>query len=248
MVYIPIAVEKRIKKNLSKYKRILKKAKDMDIKETDTVIIIVDMITDILGYDKFTEITAEQVIKGTYCDLAIKSGEDIKFLIEVKAIGVNLKDSHLKQALDYAANEGVNWAILTNGEIWDVYRVIFKRPIGKKHMFKLNMIEANTRDQKVLEQIYTLCKEGLSKGAMNEYQQRKQAMNKYMISALIQDDDVVHEIRKQLRKISKGVKIEKEAIRDVIINDVLKREVLDPEQLKEAQKRIKNARTTPKKG
>lgn len=39
-------------------------------------------------------------------------------LIEVKAVGIDLRDGHAKQAVDYAANQGVEWVALTNGVIF----------------------------------------------------------------------------------------------------------------------------------
>ena len=82
------------------------------------------MLQDIWGYDKYSEITSEYQIRSTYCDLAVKLGDQITMLIEVKAIGVDLKDQHAKQAIDYAANQGTDWVALTNGPRWQVYRVI----------------------------------------------------------------------------------------------------------------------------
>jgi predicted type IV restriction endonuclease len=79
----------------------------------------------VFGYDKYKDITSEYAIKGTYCDLAIVDNKKIRFLIEAKAISVALNDKHLKQALDYGANAGVNWVILTNAEKWVVYKIKF---------------------------------------------------------------------------------------------------------------------------
>lgn len=246
MVYVPKKVEERIKKNLPKFKRILKRASDKEIKETDTVIIVTDMIEEIFGYDKYVDITAEQVIQGKYCDLAIKKGDDIHFIIEVKAISLELKISHLNQALDYAVNAGVDWAILTNGVEWDVYNVIFKKPIAKRHMFKINLLKSNPRDHKVIENLYMLCKESLKQDELDEFRERKVATNKYLVSALIQDEIIIKDIRRELRKIYKGTKIEIDVLHDVIINDVLKRDVLDPDKLKDAERKINNARRRAK--
>ncbi len=38
-------------------------------------------------------------------------------------MGMELKDQHVKQAVDYAANQGVEWVGLTNVAIWRPYRV-----------------------------------------------------------------------------------------------------------------------------
>jgi hypothetical protein len=57
-----------------------------DVSESDTVVIIVDMLADVLGYKKYSEITTEHSVRGTYVDLAVKVGNDVQFLIEAKAI------------------------------------------------------------------------------------------------------------------------------------------------------------------
>lgn len=64
---------------------------------------------------KYSEVTSETAIRGTYCDLAIKVNGALQFLLEAKAIGQELKDTCLKQAVDYAANQGLDWVVLTNG-------------------------------------------------------------------------------------------------------------------------------------
>ena len=55
------------------------------------------------------------MIRGTFCDLAVKLDGSLSFLVAVKAIGLELKDHHIKQAVDYAANQGCDWVMLTNG-------------------------------------------------------------------------------------------------------------------------------------
>src|SRR5262245_12897325 len=113
-------VADRIKLQLKRYQAILSEAKGRDVSESDTVTILVDMLADVFGYDKYSEVTREFAIRGTYCDLAVKVAGDLRYLIEAKAIGVELKDQHIKQAVDYAANQGIEWVILTNGVIWQI--------------------------------------------------------------------------------------------------------------------------------
>jgi hypothetical protein len=90
-------------------------ARSRDVGESDTVLIATDFLADVLGYDKYSEITAEFVIRSTFCDLAIRTNGQLRFLIEVKAIGTDLKENHLRQAADYGANQGADWVLLTNG-------------------------------------------------------------------------------------------------------------------------------------
>ena len=46
--------------------------KTRDVSEADTVTLVKDMLAEIFGYDKYNELTGEQQIRGTFCDLAVK--------------------------------------------------------------------------------------------------------------------------------------------------------------------------------
>lgn len=115
MAAIPKKVLERLIAGIKRYQPILAAAKARDVGEADTVTIIKDMLADIFGYDKYSEVTSEFAIRGTFCDLAIKLDGALQILIEVKAIGLELKELHVKQAIDYAANQGIDWVLLTNG-------------------------------------------------------------------------------------------------------------------------------------
>ena len=86
MVKIQKKVSDRLIKEINKFQKVLKEAKDRDVNESDTVTIITDMLACVFGFNKYTEVTSEQAIRGTFCDLAIELDGKIKFLIEVKAI------------------------------------------------------------------------------------------------------------------------------------------------------------------
>jgi len=87
MANIPAVVSKRLIANIPKFKKILENARKRDVNESDTVTIVTDMLEQVFGFDKYSEITREFKTKGLRCDFAIKSGEEIEYLLEVKAIG-----------------------------------------------------------------------------------------------------------------------------------------------------------------
>jgi len=89
---ISSTVTKRLISAVPKFKKVLTQAKERDVNESDTVTIVTDMLEEVFGFDKYSEITREFAIQGTYCDLAIKTGKQVDYLIEVKAIGLDLKD------------------------------------------------------------------------------------------------------------------------------------------------------------
>ena len=112
MANIPSKVETRLVAGIKKYQPILADAKARGINESDTVFIIVEMLSEVFGYEKFSEITSEKKIRGTYCDLATVIDKKVQTLIEAKAINQELKEGHVKQAVDYATNQGVDWVVL----------------------------------------------------------------------------------------------------------------------------------------
>ncbi len=107
MANIPAVAAKRLSASVPKFRKILSRAKERDVNESDTVTIITDMLEEVFGFDKYSDITREFGIQGTYCDLAIKTGKRVQYLIEVKAIGLELRESHLRQSVNYASREGV---------------------------------------------------------------------------------------------------------------------------------------------
>jgi hypothetical protein len=107
MFKIPKRTQDRFSDTLKRYQNIANSQKSRDISEADTVTLVKDILADVFGYDKYTELTSEKQIKGTFCDLAIKLNEKITFLVEVKAAGFELNDAHLRQAVNYGAHEGI---------------------------------------------------------------------------------------------------------------------------------------------
>ncbi|MCU1347636.1 MAG: hypothetical protein JWO56_666, partial [Acidobacteria bacterium] len=103
---VPTRTAERLAAGLKRFQPILAAAKSRDVNESDTSMIVTDVLADIFGYDKYSEVTRELCIRGTFCDLATRIDGKFQMIIEVKAIGLELKDAHVKQAVDYAANMG----------------------------------------------------------------------------------------------------------------------------------------------
>lgn len=241
MANVPNRVASRIAGAIKKFQPILSAAKARDVNESDTVLIVTDMLQEVLGYDKYSEITSEHAIRGTYCDLAIKLDGEIQLIIEVKAIGLDLKDSHVKQAIDYAANSGVDWVVLTNGIMWRTYRVYFTKPIDIELVFECNFCQLNPKNDDDVSIVYLLAKEGWVRSTLGEYQSQKQALNRFSIAAMLLTDSVIHVLRREIKHISSGLKIANEDIRAVLIQEVLKREVLEGDKAEIAKKQVAKA-------
>lgn len=238
MSKLNVKLTDRLASGIKKFQPILASAKARDVNESDTVIIITDMLYYIFGYDKYSEITSEHAIRGTYCDLALKIDGQVQILIEAKAIGLDLKDSYVKQAVDYAANKGIEWVILTNGVSWKVYKVAFSKPIEQDLVMDLDFLTLSHKNEQDIECLFCMSKEGWVKSAIEAYHEQKQALSKFVIGAIVLDDAVVSVIKREIKKRSPKIKVDDEQVRNVLENEVLKREVVEGEKADEARRKI----------
>lgn len=232
-------VANRISSELKRYQGVLANAKQRDVSESDVVVVVGDMLQDVLGYDKYQHVTTEHAIRGTYVDLAVAVDNDLRFLIEVKAIGIELKDAHVKQAIDYGANKGIEWVVLTNGAVWRVYKIHFGQPIDKALVFELDVLTANPKSDQVVECFGNLSREAFSKSSMAELFQQKQITNKFSIAAILLSEAIVDELRRELRRLSPGLSVDNDYLTEMLGNEVIKRDLVDSEEAKSAAGTIK---------
>lgn len=190
----------RIKNGLSRMNRIIEKGKSEGYNEADTRKIVTDVLTRYLGWDQFDNITAEQMIGSRYADFVIRQeGEQIA-VIEVKQIGLKLKDTHLNQARQYATDEGIEWIVLTNGDTWKVYRNILDNGIPvAKPVFTTTLSDKDEKPAQKTQLLYLLSEESYRKHEIEDYFDKKFALSGENLSAYILSDEVLNKLRIALK-------------------------------------------------
>lgn len=246
---IPAKVQERLVAGIKKYQPIVARAQDRDINESDTVTIITDIFESVLGYDKFSEITSELAIKKTFCDLAIRLDGEVRLLIEVKAAGIDLKEQHMQQAVNYGSNSGLDWVVLTNGLIWKVYKIIFAKPVDTDFVYEFDFRKLSPKKQGDLEMLYYLTKEAMGKSNKNSLEDlhtQKLFVNKFIIGQLLLSEPIANAVRKVLKTMAGEAKVTVEDIQQIIEDEIIKREVLDGDKALEARKKVMKATMPPK--
>lgn len=243
VVKISKKAQDRLVAGLKKYQPIVRKLAERDISEADTVTVIKDMLTDIFGYDKYAELTSEQQIRGTFCDLAIRVEGKVHYLAEVKSAGTTLNDNHLRQAVNYGAHQGIEWIILTNAIVWKVYRIKFGQPIDWQEVYCFDMGAISSRSAEDLGKLYMLCRESISTDALQEFHRQAQILNRYVIAELLLSDAIVSTLRRELRRLFEGIRTSDEELKVLLSNEVIKRDTLDGELPKAAKALLKKAST-----
>lgn len=120
-----VEARERVRAGIRRFARPLADLIERDANEGDTRMLVNRMLTDVLGYDEFGELTTEYAVKGEFADYGIRVDRDLVAFVEVKRVATKLGAKHLRQAQMYAVNEGVEWIILTNGA--DLARVPSER-------------------------------------------------------------------------------------------------------------------------
>jgi hypothetical protein len=238
---VPAKAAARVTAGLKKFQPILEEARRRDVNESDTVTIVVDILCEVMGYDKYSEITSEHSIRGTYCDLAIRLAGELAVLLEVKAIGLELKDNHVKQAVDYAANQGCEWVVLTNAIHWNVYRVTFTKPIQSELVLSLNVPALNHRKSDDVEMLALLSREAWQKSRLDDYAVQRQALSRFTMAAVLLTEPVLGVVRRELRRISPDLKVEVEDVQKILVAEVIKREALEGEKAEASRKLVSKA-------
>ena len=243
---IPNRVRERMVAGLKRLVPIIQQQRARDVSEADTVTLVKDLLAEVFGFDKYAELTSELAIRGTYCDLAVRLAEKFVELIEVKSVGSTLDDRHVKQAIDYGANQGIEWVLLTNGAVWRLYQVIFAKPIDKRLLAEVDITTLDLRKDENLEQLFIFSKEGFLKGAHIELKDRQDATSRYVLAALIHTNDaVISTIRRELRRIV-DVLVDDELVSKVLRDEVIKRDCLEGPEAESAIRRVSKCAPKPK--
>lgn len=200
-----ITARDRIKAALPIVMKELKKLDAADAVEANTRIVVTEILTQALGYDKFDELTAEYLVKGDFADIGLRINKQIVAFVEIKRIKQQLKSAHLRQVESYALRDGVDWAILTNGREWQVYHV---RPRKNEQseltmVFGVDLLNDETRPSEKRDLLFFISREGLSKGRLETLWKTKEAASPETLRAILLSEPVLNQIRLQVRQHKK---------------------------------------------
>ena len=229
----------RAKTQLRRYQKIIESARSRDVGESDTCVIVSDFLSDVLGYDKYEDVTTEFAVRATFCDLAIKCDGRLCYLIEVKSIGTDLKDNHLRQAVDYGSKEGCEWVILTNGQEWQAHRIKYDKPVTHDEVFRVNLLDPEVKLADIAKHLYLIAKETSGGKDIDRFWRQKMATSRFVVAQLLLHETLLGALRREIRRLSPDVKIAREDIADILRNEVLKRETIEGEKAENAASEVK---------
>ena len=113
-------------------------AKGMKVNEAQTEMWVINPLLDALGYGPL-EIHKQSHDAHTkqFPDYTLLPHEPCRWFLEVKGLDVPLGGTEAAQAVGYAVNKGAEWAVLTNGRRWLIYKAHLPKPLPEKLVFEI---------------------------------------------------------------------------------------------------------------
>lgn len=219
--------KERIKKGLRRLTRIIEKGRAEGYNEADTRKIVNDVLSGLLGWDQYENITAEQMISSRYADYVLKTEDEEIAVVEVKAIGLKLKESHLSQARLYAIDEGIEWVVLTNGDAWNLYHIDASGKIPETALvFSVSITDAEKKPAEKTQLLYLMSRESYRKHEVMDYYQRKVALSGENLASHLLSDDTLGQIRRSLKR-STGQNVTNYDVARSLVSKVFREELRD---------------------
>ncbi|MEW5883376.1 MAG: hypothetical protein AB1725_04030 [Armatimonadota bacterium] len=134
--------------------------------EADTETRAIEPVLHALGYKQWEYSKRPASTGGYFPDYVILPTGKHMWVLEAKAWGESL-ETKADQAVNYANNDGSEWAVITNGKRWILYEATRKAPIHDKVVEAIDILD----DPGAAERLTTL----LSKDAMIANEPRKVA-------------------------------------------------------------------------
>lgn len=203
LIMLTPAKKKKLISSLKLYRKRFLSNRVQNLDESGTRLMINSLLEGILGYASIDEIKTEYMIKGTYADYVIQLGGVRHFLVEVKALSLTLSDKHLRQAKHYGADEGIDWIVLTNGKVLDLYRVLFLKPVESIRVFSIDLSDAS-QIKVAAEFLQFMHKDSVKKKGLNSLWSKHVALDPKLVASLLYEKTVVNYLKRTLKRKSKS--------------------------------------------
>lgn len=214
----------RVRAAIRRFARPLTELIARDANEGDTRLLVTDFLCDGLGYDKYEDLTTEYQVKGEFADYGVRIAKQLVAFIEVKRCTTKLSVRHLRQVEMYAVNEGVEWMILTNGQVWQMWHLTAGLPVVMDMVLEADLLGEGGPAHKA-DAMFYLSKEAFKRHVIDDLWRVTAATSAKSLGAVIASDAVIEQIRKELRRQT-GHNMDTAELRELLTSSVLRPECL----------------------
>lgn len=215
----------RVRAAIRKFSRPLGDLVSRDANEGDTRLLVTDFLCEGLGYDKYEDLTTEYQVRGEFADYGVRIDRQLVAFIEVKRCATRLSAKHLRQIEMYAVNEGVEWMILTNGQVWQVWHLGIGLPVTVDLALEVDLLGEGSASIKA-DGLFYLTKESLKRRQIDELWRAKAATSAHVLAGALLTEPVLDQLRRELRRQT-GHNVGLKDLEELVRQNVLRPDVLD---------------------
>ena len=124
----------------------------------------------------------------------------------------------------YAVDEGVEWMILTNGQVWQVWHLTAGLPVQLDMALEVDILGDGSPTHKA-DILFYLSKEAFKRHLIDDLWQVKAATSAKSLGAVILSETIVDQIRKELRRKT-GHNVDPTELSELITSSVLRPDCL----------------------
>ncbi|WP_297540877.1 type I restriction enzyme HsdR N-terminal domain-containing protein [Amycolatopsis sp.] len=218
------AARERVKVAVRRFAKPLADLVERDANEGDTRLLVTDFLCEGLGYDKYEDLTTEYQVKSDFADYGVRIDRQMVAFIEVKRCTQKLGIRHLRQVQMYAVNEGVEWMVLTNGQVWQVWHLTGGLPVVVDIALEVDLLSDATQAVKASSLFY-LSKDAVRRRLLDELWKAKAAIAPRSLAEVLVSDVVIEAVRKEIRRRT-AYNSDVEEIERILKADVLRADLL----------------------
>jgi hypothetical protein len=234
MYKVPTKHKKGIEQELKKFVPLINnlQAKGKKSTEEDARILLNDILSYALGYDKYNELKTEMRERNDRIDYVVKLSEGpnskkdnkFDFVIEAKAAHMKLSQSHVDQTLSYCLKIGIDFFVLTNAVNWQLYKVKRSKNAPSARLIHEVDFSANNNIESLVDDFYLFSKVSYLNGDWKSVLEVAKATNVEDIVAVLLSNKIIRNISKEIYATS-GVKVSDEMVKDIVENQIVKSSV-----------------------
>ncbi|MBB6171375.1 hypothetical protein HNR23_001435 [Nocardiopsis mwathae] len=170
-----------------------------DANEGDTRMLVADFLSDALNYSKYGGLTTEYRTSGESIDYGILLDDRVFAFVEVKQCGQELDHRSLRPARSQAAEDGVEWVLLTNGRRWQAHHFGAGDEDGSGLILDVDVLGAEDA-QATLDLLFHLTREAVQAGRLDDLRRWRDALEAERLADALLSDTVIEAIRLEVRR------------------------------------------------
>lgn len=123
---------------------LLSPGKLIDLNEADTRALLIEPLLGVLGYSSLSQVRREFRLptSGLPVDYLLTAGGK-RIVVEAKSCSSALVPRDAAQLISYCAVEGIRWALLTNGQDWELYDIELPGDWQAKRVTQIDLLRSD---------------------------------------------------------------------------------------------------------